>query len=113
MREWVKNHPEWRAMNAGRHHEHYHRYKALVFERLGNRCAICSWTDERALQIDHIYGRNDSRYDFLPKSQGGYGYGYLRKIAELENLTELFQLLCANHNWIKKHEMKEFAYYKR
>ncbi len=67
--------------------------KAQAFDLLGDKCAICGFDDERALEVDHING-------------GGYkerlkikSVGIYRKIiiGEVDN----YQLLCSNCNSIK------------
>jgi hypothetical protein len=71
--------------------------KKKAFDKLGNKCARCGFSDIRALQIDHVYG-------------DGYLYKYER--ANCYTIYELviadiwgrYQCLCANCNWIKKAE---------
>jgi hypothetical protein len=71
--------------------------KIKVFERLGNKCVRCGFSDLRALQIDHINGggrkelENTSRYKYHKK---------LLEISE-EELFSNYQILCANCNQIK------------
>ena len=70
-----------------------------VLELLGNQCAICGFSDMRALQIDHIDG-------------GGYRAKLHRSvIGRYKGILEVkgkgYQLLCANCNQIKKYVNKE------
>ena len=82
----------------------YHaRYNARLREQvlalLGGKCSWdgCTWTDSRALQIDHKHGGG--------YKEASYGPTFLRKVLAVNG--EGFQLLCANHNWIKKVEQGE------
>lgn len=73
------------------------RAKVIVF--LGGKCQRCGFDDIRALQIDHING--------LPyKERLKSIYLYL-DILENPKSKEIYQLLCANCNWIKRAENKE------
>lgn len=72
------------------------RRKAL--ELLGGRCTQCPWTDPRALQIDHIDGGGHQERKKLGNR------GILKNVLKH---PENYQLLCANHNWIKKVERHE------
>lgn len=65
-----------------------------VFDLLGHACARCGFSDLRALQIDHVNGdgakergRNQAFYKRILADDGGR-----------------YQILCANCNWIKRHE---------
>jgi|SRR5580658_3673235 hypothetical protein len=90
------------------------RLRTQVFDTLGNRCAspTCQWinadgsrgcTDPRCLQIDHKKGGG---YQAMKKA--GNNYNHLKEIAADPEIHEHYQLLCANCNWIKRHENKEF-----
>ncbi len=74
------------------------RRKVIV--HLGGRCCKCGFADERALQIDHVNGGGLKHRDLLGSSYHVY------KLA-LVDKTGMFQLLCANCNWIKVHENNE------
>lgn len=69
---------------------------------LGGLCVKCGFSDKRALQIDHINGDgiNDRRKTF-----GRYHVRVVESVIAKENK---YQLLCANCNWIKRFENKEF-----
>lgn len=73
--------------------------RQAVLDLLGRRCAVCGFDDERALQIDHINGGGGREV----KSMGTYSM--YKKI--LEEDGEGYQVLCANHNWIKRVERGE------
>lgn len=72
------------------------RSKAL--ELLGNKCVRCGFSDARALQIDHVNGGGKQEY----KEVGTY-----RICLNVINGIDGYQLLCANCNWIKRHEEGE------
>lgn len=75
----------------------YHSMRAAVFMALGGVCKRCTFSDIRALQIDHVHG--GGQQEFKRKSGISYLYHVLKHL-ESGN----YQLLCANCNWIKRHE---------
>ena len=83
-----------------------HQYKITlqntVIEALGGCCEVCGFRDKRALQIDHINGGG--------AVQRRAGKNWLRIYREiLSSKTDKYQLLCANCNWIKRAERKEYG----
>jgi len=70
---------------------------------LGARCVICGFSDMRALQIDHKKGggskerKNTSQYTIYKK---------VYRLA-VDGEAGDYQVLCANCNWIKRHENSE------
>jgi hypothetical protein len=79
--------------------------KDKVFLLLGNKCCKCGFSDSRALQIDHIYGRGNEEN----KKWGGSST-YFKHIIEING--DGYQILCANCNWIKRYENCEYPVYK-
>ena len=79
------------------------RDKLNLFEFLGKKCLHCGFTDHRALQIDHVFGGGSKSR----KEKRIVSYKAYSKIIK-ENPQE-YQLLCANCNWIKRHENGEEA----
>jgi hypothetical protein len=82
------------------------RKKALYI--LGEVCVICGKTDIRYLQIDHIHGggtkeRLNSNYDNI----------YRKIILNPEKSKLEYQLLCANHNIIKRIDTHEYIFEKK
>lgn len=88
------------------------RVKAI--QKLGGKCSnpFCSWVNEdgsvgcldrRCLQVDHKYGGGT-------KERKQFGGSATAKIyrAVLTDTTGRFQLLCANCNWIKLMDKKEY-----
>jgi hypothetical protein len=71
-----------------------------IIALLGGRCVKCSFDDPRALQIDHINGggRQDEARATAYK---------LYKAVENDTSREIYQLLCANCNQIKRIEQAE------
>lgn len=74
----------------------------FIFNTLGKVCVRCGFIDRRALQMDHIHGRNgekrlgniDNRYRFVRKFP--------------DKAKEIYQILCANCNFIKMSENHEY-----
>lgn len=78
------------------------RLKKIAFSEMGGRCLGCGWTDERALQVDHVHGGGARRHD----RNDGAAF-YRRVIDSLARGEGKYQLLCSNCNWIKRHEREE------
>lgn len=78
------------------------RAKMQLFKLLGGRCCKCGFSDDRALQVDHIDAQP------LPRATGLRGGEKLYR-AILNGAFPLsdFQLLCANCNSIKRFENGE------
>ena len=72
------------------------RKKAVA--KLGGECKHCGMTDIRCLQVDHINGGGTKENRTIGTN------GIIRKVNRGESG---YQLLCANCNWIKKHEQNE------
>ena len=78
--------------------------KQKLFEILGGKkCVKCGFTDERALQFDHINGGGYSERKSYLSNYTGMILLYYRD----PNIKNKLQVLCANCNWIKRHENKE------
>jgi hypothetical protein len=67
--------------------------------KLGGKCVKCGFSDVRALQIDHVNGGGGKEIRSI-----GVKKMYSLAIRDSEHK---YQLLCANCNWIKRHENKE------
>lgn len=68
--------------------------RLILLEALGGMCVRCGIEDYRTLQIDHKAGFT----------------GKTRKTISLKKMLQqlqLYQILCANCNWIKKHDNGE------
>lgn len=77
--------------------------KTQAFALFGSKCVHCGYEDIRALQLDHIYRATEPRNTYKRSGTGLY-----RMLLRGEVSRDDFQLLCANCNWIKKIENKEF-----
>ena len=78
--------------------------KEEIHSLLGNKCIKCGFNDNRALQIDHIYGGGYIERKEYNKNPSKYYKNILTSILSFENK---YQLLCANCNWIKRFENNE------
>ena len=74
-----------------------------LLEILGNKCVICGFDDFRALQLDHVNGKGNQQRKKFGTGDVMIAY-YLKHIDEAK--IDL-QILCANHNWIKRFEKNE------
>jgi len=114
LKKWATDNPErykemcrrqWRSRAALDSGNRYHqRLRLECIHKLGGKCAWpsgCDWTDIRVLHIDHKYGGGNKDR----KSVGRNQTAFYRKV--LADTTDAYQLLCANHNWIKRLENKE------
>jgi hypothetical protein len=93
--------PHMRKYRAGiREHK-----RDFIFNFLGDKCVHCGFSDRRALQMDHINGRKggiklgniDNRYKFVRDFP--------------QDSKKIYQILCANCNWVKRDEHKEHFYH--
>ena len=82
---------------------HYRKYRQMTLDLLGGKCAICGFDDPRALQVDHINGGGNQERIAL-KNPNAYR---LYKLVEADVNHEKYQVLCANHNMIKRIENGE------
>lgn len=65
---------------------------------LGNKCNRCGFDDRRALQIDHVNGGGCTERNAI---------GQVGVLVRALKHPDLYQLLCANCNWIKRDENGE------
>jgi len=69
---------------------------------LGGKCSHCGFNDSRALQIDHVHGNGaDDRREF---GEAFYTKNFLKRVMAAPGM---YQVLCANCNWIKRAERGE------
>lgn len=78
--------------------------KLDLFKVMGDKCSRCPFNDHRALQVDHVDG--GGVLERRTRRKGGLGY-YKRILASVLARENKYQLLCANCNWIKRHENNE------
>lgn len=80
------------------HKNHHKRFRTRILEFFGTRCSVCGFDDFRALQVDHVNGGGSKEWK---------GKSYGKRLAMIKANPQNYQLLCANHNWIKKYERGE------
>jgi len=72
---------------------------------LGGKCKRCNFSDIRALQIDHVNGNGSKEVkSFYGGNKTMQRYIFMGRLPKKN-----YQILCANCNWIKRHENKEFT----
>jgi hypothetical protein len=76
------------------------RKRVKFITEMGGKCVKCGFSDWRALQVDHI--QSDGADEREARHNTAKWYKHV-----LEH-PERYQLLCANCNWIKKYELKEY-----
>ena len=74
-----------------------------ILDLYGRKCEICGFADVRALQLDHKHGVPQE--DRGTRVRCGTGL-YVAILAGRKDKSD-FQLLCANHNTIKRMENRE------
>lgn len=114
------NQRNWRKLNPDKYRKTQRtsirkcreKLKREIFELLGGKCVNPfgqhdkSYTDFRALQIDHINGGGcKGRHGKSPISI------YRDILIQLKSGSKDYQLLCANCNWIKRYENHEQPYF--
>jgi len=91
---WGKAHKKERASSV---HEYNRKVRLAAITFLGGMCNKCGENDPRILCFDHIVAHRKSDRRRTPQIA----------VAILKGSTE-FQLLCHNHNWLKRHENHEY-----
>ncbi len=83
----------------------YLKVREEMFKVLGNKCVKCGFSDRRALQIDHINGGG-----IKERGKGSSTkHFHLKVLRSVEKKESKYQLLCANCNWIKRFENREWG----
>lgn len=112
-KKWrIENREHWNIMQKGWSKKRREKLRLEIIKLLGGQCANPyglhneSFTDFRCLQVDHINRKAKHREEF-----GTTGSEmYLRfVIQQLKAGSKDYQLLCANCNWIKRYENKEYG----
>lgn len=104
--------PSLKQATVERGNANYHRNRNKVIEYLGGRCSSpdCKWinedgtrgcTDKLCLQVDHVHGDGKKLREAGEKGSTLYIFVLRTKPGEI------YQLLCANCNWIKRHKNRE------
>lgn len=99
--KYKENNPK----NVKESNKKYHaKNRENLLNLLGNVCCKCGFSDKRALQIDHIHGGGIKERKLYNTKD------YHRIVLKsLENKENKYQLLCANCNWIKRYENREWG----
>lgn len=82
--------------------KHNQKIRLDILNLLGNKCNICGFNDNRALQIDHVNSNGSKERSSLQT----HAY-YNHVLSEIKLGSNEYQLLCANCNWIKRYEKHE------
>lgn len=92
-----------------RRREREHKQRMRIIELFGGKCVRCGFSDWRALQVDHINGGGNKERESFNRC------AYLKHIENLseEERKSKYQLLCANCNYIKRFENKEWGNYEK
>jgi hypothetical protein len=95
----------------GYKNEYYKKIRAEIIQLLGGKCTNPfnlphpDWcNDTRCLQIDHVNGGGIKEKKRVTNGGQEY-YGFVLRQIKLGSKD--YQLLCANCNWIKRHENNE------
>lgn len=103
---------KWKRDNREAHREaqREHRYavRREILTMLGGlRCLHCGYdADWRALQIDHVHG--GGKHDIRTNAAATNLWALRNWVKEnLEDAKRVYQVLCANCNWIKRFENGE------
>ena len=100
-RYYLRSRDRLRAVRNARNRARSGALREKVHEKLGSVCVRCGFTDWRALQVEHINGNGRcDRARFTNREQ------FLREVLLY---SQGYQLMCANCNWIKRHEQCEFG----
>ena len=79
----------------------YKERREAVLDKLGRVCVRCGFSDIRALQVDHVDG-GGVKHHIINR-----GSSFHKQV--LEDTSGAYQILCANCNWIKRSENKEYV----
>jgi len=105
--KWRKSNVEaYKKYRRTQMREWRRRVRLQVIEHLGGKCLNCGFSDVRALQIDHIKGGGNAQRKLYAS---GNNSELSRRILSLPRTNGIYQLLCANCNWIKKEENQEHS----
>ena len=84
--------------------KYHQKNREKLFDLLGNKCVKCGFSDKKALQIDHING--GGRRERIKYNTKDFHKVVLNSLKKRENK---YQILCANCNWIKRYEKREWG----
>jgi len=107
-KEYRHRYPEKRYQREKKDKE---AIKIEVFEHYSEeeiKCTRCSFSDLRALTIDHINGGGSEHRKQLGIRGGTQFYRWIKN----NDYPKEFQILCMNCQWIKRHENNEHTKHK-
>ena len=90
------------AMNWYNKHSVERRLKVLSCVSNEIKCNKCGFDDWRALHIDHVNGGGNK-----DRKLNATMYNPYHLMIKIQANKGMFQLLCANCNWIKRYDNKE------
>jgi len=93
----------WGIKKANERRVYNQLYRQEIIKKLGGKCVRCGIDDIRVLQVDHINGGGN-------KEKRNFTNNQIRKMIMNDNGSK-YQLLCANCNWIKRNEKKEYPWH--
>ena len=111
-KEQIKeNHRRWINKHKEKHNRENREYmrkcrtelRQEIIKLLGNKCIRCGESDWRCLQIDHVRGGGTKERKSMSRMEY---YIHIKNL--ILSGSKKYQLLCANCNWRKKYEEKEF-----
>lgn len=86
--------------------DYQRRARQEICEFYGGKCVRCGFSDIRALQMDHIQG-GGRKLRIKNEQNAQCRLKFIRENPEVARAV--FQLLCANCNWIKRDEQYEYS----
>jgi hypothetical protein len=100
----IERHKKVTDVQRHRDRQSTNNYRTKLREKaiqvLGGKCARCPVDDFRCLQIDHVNGGGTKERSRI---------GPLAIYRKIIRGASGYQLLCANCNWIKRFDEKEFV----
>jgi len=102
FRKWYSK-PENRDIKTKYLRERRYIIRQKLIDILGDKCIQCGISDPRVLQIDHINGGGTKEVRHFKNGVNMYMF----YINDPSIARTKLQILCANCNWIKRHENKE------
>lgn len=114
-RKWRENNPElYKATLRNTSRKRREKLRTEILFLLGDKCSNPYnlnhgdfLADSRCLQIDHINRDAKRREKWHGQALGGSEMYLKSVLASIKTGKKEYQLLCANCNWIKRHENKE------
>jgi hypothetical protein len=101
IKKWrEQNKEQTKINNAKSAYKRIRETRIEILNLLGNKCSICGYSDPRALQIDHVNGGGRKEL----RKFSNYFIHLKFVLTQIKAGSKDYQLLCANHNAIKRYE---------